>query len=69
MAVLNKLKIKELREARGLKMIEAAKLAGITSAQKWNDLENGKKRQNVTLETLTKLARALKCSVTDLIKE
>lgn len=67
MAVLDTLKIKILREKKGLTMDQAAKLAGMKKAQRWNEFENGD-NPNVTLETLTRLAKALGCDVRDLIK-
>ena len=49
-------------------MEEAAKLAGMISKQKWNDFENATQR-NPTLATMLKVARALRCSIADLVIE
>ena len=61
------LKIKRLREAKELSQEAAAKLAGIPSRQRWNDIESGRK-PNITIDTLDKIARALGVKAADLLK-
>jgi transcriptional regulator with XRE-family HTH domain len=65
--VVDFLKIKRLREAKELSQEAAAKLAGIPSRQRWNDIESGRK-PNITIDTLDKIARALGVKATDLLK-
>lgn len=60
-------KIKRLREAAGLTQEEAAKRAGLRSRQHWYKIETDD-GANVTLETLEKVARALKTKAKELIK-
>jgi len=67
MGILNCMKIKELREGRGLSQEEAAKLAGIGGRQQWNDVESGR-RVNLTLDTLERVAKALNAKPRDLLK-
>jgi transcriptional regulator with XRE-family HTH domain len=64
---LNLLKMRELRLKADLSQGDAAKLAGMTGgASQWSDVENGRK-ENVTLDTLSKIASALGCDARDLI--
>lgn len=65
--MLNIAKVKELREKLDLTQDQAAKAAGLTSRQHWNSIESGSKA-NVTVETLAKLAKVLKCKQCDLLK-
>ena len=58
LCVLDTVKIRALREARGWSMADAAKAAGFTGRAQWYDVESGRK-PNVTLETLGKIADAL----------
>jgi transcriptional regulator with XRE-family HTH domain len=60
-------RIKELREGRGLTQEEAAKLAGLGTRQRWNDLEAGR-RLNIELDTLERIAKALGVKARDLLK-
>ena len=65
---LDREKMKSLRIAADLSQGAAAAAAEITGgAGQWSDIENGRKA-NVTLETLSKIAAALKCDARDLIK-
>jgi transcriptional regulator with XRE-family HTH domain len=57
--------IKRLREAAGLSQTELARRAGIDQG----GLSKIEKGRNLTLETLRDLARALGCSVVDLLEE
>lgn len=64
---LNRVKIKELRAKLELSQGDAAELAGFPGgASQWSDVENGRK-ENVTLDTLSKIAQALDCDARDLI--
>ena len=67
MGILNHERIGELRKARGLTQEEAAKLAGLGTRARWNDVEQGR-RTNITMETLEKIAKALKVEPSDLLK-
>lgn len=60
-------KIKRLREERGLTMEQAAKLAGLPSRQRWNDLEAGRK-PDIRVSTLEAVAKALGVKPADLLK-
>ncbi len=57
-------KVKEARLEKGLSQEELSKIAGI-SRQTISDLESGE-IVNTTTATLTKLAKALGCDVTDI---
>jgi transcriptional regulator with XRE-family HTH domain len=57
--------IKRLREAAGLSQTGLARRAGIDQG----GLSKIEKGRNLTLETLRDLARALGCSVVDLLEE
>jgi transcriptional regulator with XRE-family HTH domain len=60
-------KIRERRKSFGLSQTEAAEKAGIPGgAAAWHDIESGR-RVNVKIETLVKIATALKCDARDLI--
>lgn len=59
-------KIRTLREKLGLNQEEAAKLAGLGSKSRWSDIETGE-RANVRLDTLGKIAAALKVEPADLL--
>jgi transcriptional regulator with XRE-family HTH domain len=65
---LNKERIKALREKLGLTQDEAARLAGFTSRQAWNNLEGGAV-PNPRADTLAKVAKALGCRMEDLLQE
>lgn len=60
-------KIRRLRLAIPLTQEEAAARAGLSSRQKWNDIENGR-RMNLSIDTLEKIAAALGCKARELLK-
>jgi transcriptional regulator with XRE-family HTH domain len=60
-------KLHAKRERLGITQSAAAKLAGLSGAQQWNDIESGR-RASITLATLDKIAAALKCKAKDLLK-
>ena len=59
-------KIRSLREKLGLTQEEAARAAKMKSRQAWNNVESG--RKSPRLDTLEKMARALKVRAADLLK-
>ena len=61
-------KIKRLREKKNMSQLEAAMASGLTSKQRWNHIETGR-FQNVTVDTLEKIAKALGVRAKDLLKE
>jgi transcriptional regulator with XRE-family HTH domain len=65
MQELDRARMRELREERGLTQTDAAEKAGMTVSQ-WNDIEKGRK-PNVTIETLAAIATALGCDARDLL--
>ena len=65
--MLDTKKIEARRRALGLSQEKAASRAGLKSKQQWNAIESGRK-PNVTMETLDKIAEALKCDPRDLVK-
>jgi transcriptional regulator with XRE-family HTH domain len=61
-------KVRKIREALGLTQVEAANLAGLKSGrQQWNDIESGR-RANIQLDTLGRIAAALKVDPAELLK-
>lgn len=61
-------KVRKLREALKLNQAEAAEAAGLASGrQQWNDIESGR-RANIQLDTLSKIAHALKVDPAELLK-
>jgi transcriptional regulator with XRE-family HTH domain len=60
-------KLKRERDARGLTMAQAAKLAGMQSAQAWDRVENGD-GLSLTLRTLNTIASGLKIPAKDLLR-
>lgn len=66
MGILDIDKIRTAREKLGLSQASAADEAGVTR-QRWNDIEGGRK-PNIQLETLEKVAKALKVKPKDLLK-
>ncbi len=60
-------KIRQLREELKLSQEDAAQRAGLSNRQHWHQIESGGK-PNVTLETLERIAKALKTTPCDLIK-
>ena len=58
-------RIAELREIKGIKKSELAKLIGVSAAY-ITQLENGKKN-NPSLDLINKIANVLNCSTSDLI--
>lgn len=65
--MLNCDRIRELRDAAGWTQEDAAKTAGFSNAQQWHLIESGR-RANITLETLGKIAAALKVAPAELLK-
>jgi transcriptional regulator with XRE-family HTH domain len=65
-AMLDLHKLRARREELGLTQEQAAKAAGMSSRQAWNNVESG--RQSPTLETLDRIAKALKMKARDLVK-
>lgn len=64
---LDRKKIRIMREKIGLSQSQAAKRAGFNGgAAQWSDIENGW-RANVTVYTLSQIAKALGCDARDLI--
>lgn len=59
------MKLKTLRTARGLTQVELAKKMRLTQAH-IAQLENGVK-DNPTLDTLRRLSKALRCSISELV--
>jgi len=66
--MVNGEQMRRKRESLGLTMQEAAERAGFTSRQQWYNVEAGF-RSNVTPTTLMAIARALGCSIEDLLKK
>jgi transcriptional regulator with XRE-family HTH domain len=60
-------KIRALREKKGLTQGQAAELAGMANRQHWNQIETGL-RDNVTVQTLEKMAAAIGAKAKDLLK-
>lgn len=61
-------KIKERREQLELSQAGAAEAAGFGGGrQQWSNIETGAKA-DVTISTLDKMAKALKCKAKDLLK-
>ena len=67
MGILNVEKIEALRERRGWTQEQAAGAAGLKGKQQWNNIVRGG-NENVTLETLSKIAEALGVRAKDLLK-
>ena len=67
--VLDTVKIKAVREARGLTHEQAAAAAGFKSRQNWYAVESGKRggENGITLGTLDAIAKALDCDPRDLL--
>ena len=68
MATLDIEKLRALREKLGLSQDDAARKAGIGTRQAWHAIESGAK-PNLTLATLTAIAKALGVKAKDLLKE
>lgn len=64
---VDRLKIKQLREKLGLSMEEAAQRAEMGGKQNWYGVESGT-RDNVTIETLERMARVLGVKAKALLK-
>ena len=64
---LDTMKIKQRREKLGLSQEDAARLAGLSSRQRWHHIESGRK-PNITIDTLESIAQALQCKPADLLK-
>lgn len=58
--------IKRRRVALGLTLQEAADRAGFSGRQRWSGIERGE-RSNLRADTLLAVARALGCSIEDLL--
>jgi transcriptional regulator with XRE-family HTH domain len=65
--MLDLAKIKRLRKAKRLSQAEAAQLAGMDLRQRWSDIEAGR-RENITLDTLRRIAETLDVKPKDLLK-
>lgn len=65
--MLDTKKMEARRKALGLSQEEAATRAGLATRQQWSAIVRGH-RANVTMETLDKIAGALKCDSRDLVK-
>jgi transcriptional regulator with XRE-family HTH domain len=65
--VLDLVKLKKLREKRGLSQEQAAQAAGMRLRQQWYEIEKGL-RKNITLDTLNRIAAALGVRAKDLLK-
>lgn len=66
--MLDVAKIKAKREALGLSQAQAAEKAGFGGGrQQWSNIETGTKA-DVTMTTLGKIAKALKCKPAELLK-
>jgi transcriptional regulator with XRE-family HTH domain len=61
-------KIKRLREKKGLSQRQAAEAAGWKTAQQWSAIENGK-HGNPRVKTLGAMATVLGCRVDQLLTE
>ncbi len=60
-------KIKKLREQLGLTQEQAAKKAGLSSRQAWNNIEAGR-QPKLQLDILENIAKALGVKAKDLLK-
>lgn len=60
-------KVREMREKRGMSMYELAKRTGLSKAFIW-DLDRGNIK-SPGIGSLTKIAKALGCEVTDLYED
>lgn len=60
-------KMEVLRKRRGHSQEDAAKRAGLSGKQVWNDIVRGR-RKNITMDTLDAIALALGCEARELIK-
>ncbi|WP_175511474.1 helix-turn-helix domain-containing protein [Alicyclobacillus macrosporangiidus] len=60
-------KVREVRQQRGITTYELAKRSGLAQSFVWK-LDHGKIK-SPSINTLTKLAKALDCSVDDLYEE
>jgi transcriptional regulator with XRE-family HTH domain len=67
MGILDVEKMETLRIALDLSQDEAAKRAGLGSRQRWSDIVNGR-RENLTLDTLEGIAKALGTTAKNLLK-
>jgi hypothetical protein len=67
MGILDIVKMETLRSALGLTQEEAAQRSGLGSRQRWSDIVNGR-RENLTLDTLEGIAKALGTTAKNLLK-
>ena len=63
---LDRHKIRRLRLKLKLTQEEAATLAGLPGRQRWNHIEKGSR--GVSIDTLERIAKALKVNISDLLK-
>ncbi len=64
---VNTEKIRELRIALKLNQTQAAKRAGLKSAQHWSEIERGD-RKTITVTMLERVAKALGVTAAELLK-
>jgi transcriptional regulator with XRE-family HTH domain len=64
--MINLAMIKAKRLAIGLSMEQAAHRAGFPGRQRWNQIENGR-RQDPQISTMCAVARALECTIDELV--
>lgn len=65
--MINREEIRRRREAIGMTMVEAAVAAGFKHRQQWYAIETGQ-RKGLAVETLSAVARALRCNIDDLMQ-
>ena len=65
--LINTDKIRSLREANGLSQEGAANKAGLSGRARWSEVESGR-LTNITMDTLSKIAKALGVKAKDLLK-
>jgi len=64
MNTIHKTNIRELREAKGLKQIEMAKLLGYESTAKYSEIENG--QRGLPIRRAKEAAKILGCTLDDI---
>lgn len=67
MGIVNTKEIRRRRKAKKLSMAAAARLAGWKAPQQWANIEYDR-RSDPAVSTLVAVAKALDCTVDDLIK-
>ncbi len=63
---VNRQEIKRRRQALGMDLVAAAKVAGMNYPQQWQTIEE--KKHKLRIDTLETVARVLQCTVADLLK-